>query len=448
MKNQKYYSSKNETKIEDIKSQNKYYFIADCGHDFFSRPTSVFINNQLRCPVCSGRQVVKGVNDLWTTHPQFAKMLLNPDDGYNVSYGSNKNLNWVCPDCGAISLKSPMKMLRNISYCKECNKLKSYGENFVADVLDQLCEFFEREKIFDWSDKKRYDFYLPVRNCIIEVHGKQHYDGYGFSGVGGRTYIEEQINDEEKKELAIKNGIQYYIVIQSDKSEKDYLKSKILSSLLPTVLDFSKTDIDWNKCHENCMSNKTLDICDFYKNKSQDLKIIADYFGCSTNAIKNHLKNGEKLGWCDYNPEKGRAYGKEKTRKRIVEEMSKPIMQFDLLGNFIKEFSGIQQAQRELGVYNIWECLVGKKKTVGGFQWRYSNDCDNVSIVVYEKSGKPYKEVNQYDKQMNFIKTWPSIAEAAKELNIQKSNIISVCQKRQKTSGSYIWRYKNDDDND
>ena len=366
----------------------------------------------------------------------------------NILVDLIKNLSGNVPDCGAFFEKSPNRMARSLSYCQECSKLRSYGEKFVTNLLNQLFEIFESEKIFDWSDNKKYDFYLPIYNCIVEIHGKQHYSESDFSGLGGRTYIEEQFNDEYKKHLAIANGIKEYIVIKNIKSDMNDLKYNILHSDLPIILNFKSKDIDWDRCHEFCMTNKAMEICSFYKNESKDINIIADNFGCSVNTVKNRLKNGAKLGWCDYSSEKGKEYGKEKLKKIIIEEMSKPIIQFDLDGNFIKEFSGIQQAQRELGISHIWECLVCKRKTAGGFQWRYSDNCEDISAVIYKKSGKPYKEVNQYDKQMNLIKTWASIAEAAETLNINRSNIISVCKNKQKTSGGFIWKYKEGDDND
>ena len=372
--------------------------------------------------------------------------MLNPDDGYKHTIGSNKKLQWLCPNCGDISYKNPNKMKQNISKCQNCGKVRSYGEKFITEMLNQLCEKFEPEKEFDWSYNKIYDFYLPLYSCIIEIHGKQHYSNSDFSVLGGRTYLEEQLNDDYKKELAINNGIKHYIIIENKTSNKECLTNNILKSLLPTLLNFEKNDVNWDKCHEFCMTNKTIDICKFYQNESKDLKTIADNFGCCINTIKKHLKDGAVLGWCDYSSEKGREYGKEKIKRIIIEKMSKPIMQFDLHGNFIKEFSGIQQAQRELGINHIWNCLVGERKTSGGFQWRYSNDCgDNLSLVTYQKSGKQYKEINQYDKHMNLIKTWSSITEAAKSLNINRSNIISVCKDKQKTSGGFIWRYKEND---
>ena len=51
------------------------------------------------CPVCSGRKVIAGVNDLATTHPEVATQW-HPDNRNTpaeVSYGSNKRYMWVCP---------------------------------------------------------------------------------------------------------------------------------------------------------------------------------------------------------------------------------------------------------------------------------------------------------------------------------------------------------------
>ena len=43
----------------------------------------------------------------------------------------------------------------------------------------------------------------------------------------------------------------------------------------------------------------------------------------------------------------------------------------------------------------------------------------------------------------NFLKEWPSIREASKNLNINKSSISQYLEGKQKTSGGYIWKFKN-----
>lgn len=64
---------------------------------------------------------------------------------------------------------------------------------------------------------------------------------------------------------------------------------------------------------------------------------------------------------------------------------------------------------------------------------------------MYGKSGSlspNSKKVNQYTKEGIFIKTWESINLAEKTLNIK--NISTCCQNKRKTSGGYIWKYKED----
>lgn len=50
-------------------------------------------------------------------------------------------------------------------------------------------------------------------------------------------------------------------------------------------------------------------------------------------------------------------------------------------------------------------------------------------------------KVKQYDKQGKYIKTWNSLIEASKELNITACCISNNCSHRRKTAGGYIWKY-------
>lgn len=54
---------------------------------------------------------------------------------------------------------------------------------------------------------------------------------------------------------------------------------------------------------------------------------------------------------------------------------------------------------------------------------------------------KHNKKVNQYDLQGNFIKTWDSSLIAENKLNIGH-HIGECCKGKRKTTGGYIWKYK------
>ena len=51
------------------------------------------------------------------------------------------------------------------------------------------------------------------------------------------------------------------------------------------------------------------------------------------------------------------------------------------------------------------------------------------------------RKINQYDLDGNFIKTWNSIYDITKELNINRSSIWRCCTGKYKKSHNYIWRY-------
>lgn len=87
------------------------------------------------------------------------------------------------------------------------------------------------------------------------------------------------------------------------------------------------------------------------------------------NKANNHVEN---LEWCT-NGENAR-YG---TRiKRIAENNKKKIQQFDLDGNFIREWRSAVDIENEtgLGRTNIRACCRGKIRKAYGFIWRYTDE--------------------------------------------------------------------------
>ena len=60
-------------------------------------------------------------------------------------------------------------------------------------------------------------------------------------------------------------------------------------------------------------------------------------------------------------------------KKRNVEYSSKPVIQYNLDGNFIKEWKSLADIHRELGFKksSISKCCLGKQKTAYGFIWKY-----------------------------------------------------------------------------
>lgn len=361
--------------VSTVKTGKKYLFVCDEGHEFESLVSNVFQSGKFGCPICHGRRVLKGFNDIWTTHPEIAKRLKNPEDGYRYNAGSNVKLWWMCPDCGDEICVTPNKFITRKCLCTVCDSDTSYPEKFILNLLNQCSVYFEKEKIFDWSEGKRYDFYISLYDCIIEVHGKQHYTNSDFSYLGGKTYLEEQRNDDHKKFMAIEYGnISNYIVLDCRKSDMQWIKRSVIQSDLLNILRVVPDTINWNECDEFAVSNLTKLICKTYKSGERNIKNLCKIFHLSYNSIREKLKHGSKLGWCDYDPNIATKRARKENGQRIIKTMSKPVIQMDMDCNDIQEFCSLQEAQRILSVSHIWDCIVGKRNSAGGYKWRYKDE--------------------------------------------------------------------------
>ena len=51
------------------------------------------------------------------------------------------------------------------------------------------------------------------------------------------------------------------------------------------------------------------------------------------------------------------------------------------------------------------------------------------------------KKILQFTKSGEFIKGWPSLGEASRQLKIKCSNICSCCKGKHESAGGYVWRY-------
>ena len=190
-------------RFKDPSKENRKMYGVQCGvcKQIFSKTESDI--ERTGCPVCANQIIVKGINDLWTTHPDLACLLKNSEDGYKYCSGSNIKLDWVCPICREIITESPNNVSTHGLVCKIHNGTTSYPNRFFYFLLKQLNIKYESEKRFEWSNGRIYDIYIPSINTIIEAHGIQHYEQTGFAV----TLAEQQEIDKYKHDMAIKNGI-------------------------------------------------------------------------------------------------------------------------------------------------------------------------------------------------------------------------------------------------
>ena len=96
-----------------------------------------------------------------------------------------------------------------------------------------------------------------------------------------------------------------------------------------------------------------------------------------------------------------------------------------------------------IGKYDTFDN--GYNMTIGGKALRGENHPSYGKTLSKEHAKKlkdsRVQEVSQYSATGEFIKTYYSASEAAKQLNIDASGIIKACKGKVKHSGNYQWRY-------
>ena len=100
---------------------------------------------------------------------------------------------------------------------------------------------------------------------------------------------------------------------------------------------------------------------------------VINHIDC--NKSNNNVNN---LEWCTqkHNVRESFRNGLQKAPKGKESTSSKKVRQYDLEGNFIKEWDCTMDIQRSLEISNqlISLCCLGKQRNSNGYIWRYVNE--------------------------------------------------------------------------
>ena len=320
------------------------------------------------CLCCRGLVVVPEINSIWTTDRWMVDLGVSEEDAKRYTHGSSKKIKVICPDCGERKEMVVSSIYKENSIACTCKDGATYPERLMIAVLRQLNVDFKTQltsTTFKWIGDRRYDFYLPKYNMIIETHGLQHYEQTRRKGA--RTLEEEKQNDKYKYELAMRNGIDKYIVIDCRESKLKWIKESILKSELANLVDLSK--IDWTKCEKFALSNLIKEVCEYWNNKEEWETVIdlAKTFNLNDDTVRRYLGKGTELGWCYYNGQE--ELEKSKQRQKITR--ANPIEVYKD-GKFLRVFSSSHEIDRNsLSTY--------------GIKLHYAKICDAIN------TNKPYK---------------------------------------------------------
>lgn len=238
-----------------IKCQEKYY------HGDYLITCNSFSSGS-RCSYCHrGATNVHYFDSLGFLYHDISKMIVSDkrnnvtwSDMYDLAPYSCRKFYIICPDCGTPSeYKIAVDKLQSKEYRCICHDSISFCEKFISNLFKELKILYIPQvtsSTFKWCGTKRYDFYLPDYNCIIETHGQQHYKDCPLNNY---NYKIQNFNDRYKKHLAKKNGINKYYQINCSDINLDNLRNEIIKNLGNLIY---LNNVDWENIY--LKSNKSL----------------------------------------------------------------------------------------------------------------------------------------------------------------------------------------------
>ena len=368
-------------------SHKKAWWKCEQGHEWEASVHSR-TNMGSNCPYCSSKKVLKGYNDIATTHPHLIEYFNDIEDAYTHTYSSNKKVELKCPECGHIKAMQISKLTHQGFSCGLCSDGISYPEKLMASILTKLNIEFVKQMSFD-NGEHRYDFYLPQYNVILETHGEQHYTGW----CGNEEdFLYQQENDKYKHELAIVNGIlnEDYHEIDCRHSTLEWCRPNVEKALTSYVDTSSLTDKDWKEADIQAQKSLKIEVCKYWKeNKKTDSVLttqqVADVFGVGADAIRRYLTWGNTNGFCNYDGQEEKK-ASDKRRSTFI-YLIKPNGD-----KWFDELMSITEMERQTGISRI---AIKNNLDKGALKYHHSSKYDTKYIGSYIVSADTYDN-NKY----------------------------------------------------
>lgn len=119
-----------------------------------------------------------------------------------------------------------------------------------------------------------------------------------------------------------------------------------------------------------------------------------------------------------------------------------PVLQYDLDGNYIKEFKSVKLAAQEVGIQPrcISNVTHGWTKSAGGYIWRLKTDGKPEKVESHTDNNK--RRVLCYTLNGDFIKEYDSLISAERELGVHYQSISDCCRGKVKKAKGYKFKYK------
>ena len=428
IKNKKLLNEWNYEKNGDLKPENctegssksVWWKCSKCSYEWKAKILNR--TNGRNCPCCSNRIVVKGKNDLATTHPNLAKEWHStknaPLTPFSVTKGNNKKVWWICPN--GHEYQATISHRSSGTSCPICNTGRQssfaeqaifyYVKKYFPDAINKVKNIF--------GTRMELDIYIPSLKTAIE------YDG-GFW---------HEKKDSKKKEsnkfnLCQQNGITL-IRIREPKDNRFHLDG--YTHLTSNASIYYESNANYLIFADPKGTNKHLDktifilfqvldqISGFFipfnpKITLLDVNIDRDSKDIYTQLFSNYTESLERK-----NPTLAKAWHPTKNGSLTPTQVS---------------------FNSQLKVW--WLCPICNHEWQAPINARNNGRKCPKCAIEKNKGGThaEAKTIYQYTLDGQFVKKWNCISTAAKELKINSSN-ISMCAKHiRPNAGGFRWEY-------
>ncbi len=188
---------KNSKTPQDVFANTNYkvWWICEKGHEYEMSPSQK--SRGCGCPYCANKKILKGFNDLATTHPKLLDEWdyekntdITPD---NITYGSDRKVWWKCKKGHEWKATINSRVAGN--KCPKCayETQSSLPEKTFYYYLSKFFDDIETNVHLKCLKKRELDIYIPSLKLAVE------YDG--------ASWHKDASRDSDKDELCLENGI-------------------------------------------------------------------------------------------------------------------------------------------------------------------------------------------------------------------------------------------------
>lgn len=235
-------------------------------------------------PYISGKYVYEG-NWLFN-EKDVLPFLKDVNDAKKYTKLSRREINCVCPNCKTEKSIPVNNLVQQGFFCHVCSSNITYPEKLMIALLNENNIVYEYQKIFQDLKLRRFDFYLPEYNIVIETHGKQHYN------ESDSWYKKTKKSDIIKMDYCKKKSIRY-VEVDCRVSDYDFILKNINETELKNILTFYNKEKIINIIKELEQLKEVEEIINLYTN-GKGLTYISKKVGLTTWKIEGLLK---RLGY-------------------------------------------------------------------------------------------------------------------------------------------------------